>query len=207
MAAFFAKHFKVIAIAIVFLLSFMILVNGCTRPSRIWNWTRTRIFNRGDGNWFDWRNDRRKEEDKEDKDGNADGDEDDSGRRRWNIFRDTGMQDQDSQALEQESEMNDTVMTILVIVGGLAAVWFFVLTPAQREKLNPFRGTAAATTTTAAKAATAAPPVTSDTRAILINAYCILYDTIEDDATRKALTESVLPKVMTANNPPAKKVK
>ena len=51
-----AKNFKTIFIGAIFLLCFVVLITSCNKPSRVWNWNRTKINNRGDGNRIDWRN-------------------------------------------------------------------------------------------------------------------------------------------------------
>jgi len=190
--AFFSKHFKTMLMAVVALFAFSILMKGCQpSPNRIWNWTRTRIINRGDGNWFDWR--KRDEVTIDDVD-----DVDEDGRRRWNLQEDNSMQvgtSQEEPTKEKGMLNNDTMTWVLVIGGGLLAVWFLVLTPEQRERLNIFKSQGGGTVT----GSTPEKVVPVEMRADLIEAYCLLFDHIKDNPAKKALNDVVLPKVMTAD--------
>jgi len=105
---------------------------------------------------------------------------------------------EDEQALSKDESMGDTFTWVLVIGGGLVAVWFLVLTPEQRDKINPFKKDEGSTATPVKKV------TPTNMRADLIEAYCLLFDNIADDAAKKSLNDVVLPKVMTANDPKKK---
>lgn len=212
MSDFISKNFKTVFIGVMCLFAFAILVQGCNKPSRVWNWNRTRIFNRGDGNWFDWRSRNKKERD----DGTEIDEDTGERRRRWNLFRDDGLQTgENEQPIQKKGEgMNDTVLLLLVVGGGLAAIWFLVLTPEQRDNINPFKKKEGGGEPARSEPSTVlAAPVQKieqpeGIREDLFHAYCLLFDNIEDQAAKTALNDHVLSKVMTIDQPkPEKTVK
>lgn len=188
------KHFDKLLIAGCLLIAFGFLVNGCTRPEQTWNWTKTRIWNRGDGNWFDWRSKpEKKDATPSPKPTPAplppDDDKPDGGRRPWHIFRDNAdVGDVASPTvLEQETNpmfLNDSNAPIILVLAGVIGFWFFVLTPEQRAKWNPFKTSGGGTAKT------------TQVRKSMFDAYCVLFDSIPDTAIRDTLQKNVLPYVI-----------
>ena len=181
--AFLAKNWKTLFIGIIALLAFMILVNGCTRPSKIWNWNRVRIWNRGDGNVFDIRSWFRN---RTNNDSDGDGE-----RRPWNLTYDNGMPTDDAATQQIGSESMDS--NVLIWAGIIVAValifWFFILSPETRARIL---GKSASTEPSTEDIVAMSP---SDPRMDMFAAYCRVHDHLPVDVQQE-IGAKVLPYII-----------